>query len=232
MPPPCATTPEIGGSPDLAYQTYGRVSSRFGGRTGEGLKAINKSPELDRNRPKLAPGDGQLLVVFIEHCTARRPSESLKGSSEKYVRLAEEVEAEVGRVLEAWALDVVRNPKAGAAPCAFVNPADAPDYCGRVGDAQQSYFVQELPKSVLESLRRGHTVIDEAGYPARLTTYPRIGSFEVLFRVLEDGEVVEEGRVYSKLETRCWPSAKELVASLDEAAQLFLHHLQVRLSPT
>ena len=183
------------------YSQYGRVSSRFGGRVGEGLKLNREEPTQDQQRE--VPRDNHTLELYVEHCTAPRPTASLKGSTEAYTDLADALEATLKQRFSEWQLDFVENPSPEMAPYDFVKPSEAYSYHGRVGSPQQNYFVEDLCLMDRRALQNGERVLDKSTYPATIHSYPRLG----LLRCATELPRMRMGRCsMSKRSTQSWRS--------------------------
>ena len=133
---------------ELEYSAFGGISSRFGGRVGEGLSGISKALEKpDENMPRQSPKEVHAITLCIEHCTTHRPTLTLKGTPEAYTELAEKVEAAFKEQFgDDWTIDFTINPAPEKSPFPYVAPELAYSYHGRCGTAQQSFYVVDMPE--------------------------------------------------------------------------------------
>ena len=141
------------------------------------------------------------LIIEVEHCTSYRPTAVLKGSSEAYLEATERLDAAVSALV-------------ASKGCKYemrVNPI--------LRVTRSRRFTPDTPtaKMVAERQSAG-MLVPGLGGDREPQIYPRIGAFEVLYalEVIDTGEKIEVGSLYSKLQTRLWPNSAALVKVLGE----------------
>jgi len=162
--------------------------------------------DVDAEPERLSLQSHHELVVAVEFCVAPRPSKlgSLRGSSEKYVSMFDALQEP---------LDELRGE--GMVTLRKASPTEvmAATLAAVRGVVQAA--TPTRPASANARLRSGGPVDDVA---------PRIGSFEVLFTLINCQSGAKYGpiQVHSKLHTRRWPLFDKLRQRLDAHLQQFL----------
>lgn len=138
--------------------------------------------------------DDHVVEVAIEHCTAQRPSFSLKGSAAAY-------DEHVSSVMSALEDQFAAIANAGAIQLVLNSPA------GRAPQPRLTDSVPPIP-----------------GVRIRPATEwkPRIGSFEVAFALKSAGRTVGGAEVFSKLKTTKFPNPSKLAADVYARVQALL----------
>ncbi len=139
--------------------------------------------------------DRCVLVVSIEHCTAVRPTASLKGSAERYKWTAERLEELLRSMLpENVHLSLLIN------------------------NGKPSTMMSHRPPPVLPAGAERSTATREEN----VGTAPRIGAFEVEYRVVHGNKIIGRAPVFSKLNAGRWPNAnalaRDIVARLGQSS--------------
>ena len=146
------------------------------------------------------------LSVAVEYCVAARPSKlgSLRGSSEKYESMYDSLE---------MALDELRG--GGGISLRKASPSEVNAAANSASRGALPPVTPVRPKSA--AARLGSSVKPE-------DATPRIGSFEVLFTLVNchTGHTYGPMQVHSKLQTRQWPLMQKLRQRIDMHLQHFL----------
>lgn len=164
--------------------------------------AVSASPAQENwdkeDRPYMTPNPTSRLVVIVEHCTARRPHRSLKGSKEHYSELCSKLEQAFQEHFEEYwhgRTEFRINPHPKSSPHAFMETGKA------------LRFLQHYSHLIHQRIQAGAMVVDLAEYPPQLQVYPRIGSFEVTYSLQDNGhEVCCARRVFGERRRSCLPA--------------------------
>lgn len=217
------------------YSAYGKISSRFGGEDGEKLAEELTAADIGPDGPqtatakvKTAPNEDHKLVLYVERCTAPRPTTSLKGSLQRYEEACASLEYAFLEQFSdgAWSqeqLDFSPNPPPDKSPFTYLPAAEAAQYQGRLGTLAAPTYLQEMGATTHRALTEGRMIIDASIYPPQLVRYPRIGAFEVTYQLTDQGRPIAQKLVYSKLAVGVWPNMQALAKKIQQCVQLDLH---------
>ena len=211
------------------YSAYGKISSRFAAEdvaepTVDDMTVADFGK--DGKVPKQVPSDSATLTLYVEHCTAERPTWSLKGSKAKYEECHANLEAAFLEQFAEWsptALNYVNNPKPAQSPYVFLPPDKAVTYPGRINSFDAPCFVHELGEVTRNHLLDGTMVIDSSDFPPLLLKYPRIGALEVTYQLCESYRPIGQKLVFSKGATGKWPSTAKLMKQIALHVQMDLY---------
>ena len=217
------------------YEAYGKISSRFGADDGDQLAEELTAADIGPDGPnsasakvKTSPTATHRLTLFIERCTAPRPTTSLKGTTERYEDACSNLEA---AFLEKFAdgqwsaeqIDFSANPSPDKSPFTYLPAEEAARYTGRLGTLAAPTYLQEMGGTTRQALLQGRMVIDMGIYPPQLVKYPRIGALEVTYQLTDQGKPIGQKLAFSKLATGKWPNVQALMKKIHLYVMLDLH---------
>ena len=211
------------------YDAYGNISARFGLHDGDtAAEALMPADVASLPAAKVAPSASHSLCVFVECCTAKRPSGTLRGSAERYSDAHAALESAIldACIAASWTADqltILRNPHPAQSPYSFMPREEAAGYKGRVGTMESYYYLHELGESTREQLRTGAMVLDSSEFPPQLCKYPRIGALEVTYQLLEEDRVVAQRLIFSKLTVNKFPHPTSVAHGLVRRVQLDIY---------
>ena len=226
---PAAAEDEPDESEQPFYSAYGKISSRFGADANDEptVEDLTAADFREGGKvPKMAPSESTTLTLFVERCTAKRPTETLKGRSEKYDECQAALDAAFREHFADWnpsAIEIVSNPKPAQSPYVFLPPNQAFAYKGRVNSLDAPLFIHDLGPSTRQQLLDGTLVIDASDFPPQLLKYPRVGAFEVTYQLYDGYRPIAQKLVFSKLATNTWPSPAQLVKRIALHVQMDLY---------
>lgn len=226
---PAAAEDEPDESEQPFYSAYGKISSRFGADANDEptVEDLTAADFREGGKvPKIAPSESTTLTLFVERCTAKRPTETLKGRSEKYDECQATLDAAFREHFADWnpsAIEIVSNPKPAQSPYVFLPPNQAFAYKGRVNSLDAPLFIHDLGPSTRQQLLDGTLVIDASDFPPQLLKYPRVGAFEVTYQLYDGYRPIAQKLVFSKLATNTWPSPAQLVKRIALHVQMDLY---------
>ena len=210
------------------YNAFGKISSRFGDEDGavtaEEMSLFDVGPK--GSIPKQLPTNSNRLTLFVEYCTVKRPTPSLKGRTERYEEVADQLQALFNEHFSDWSasqVDFVRNPHPAKSPYAFLPPDEAARYPGRLNSHAAPCFLKDMGEPLHHQLRVGKMVIDSSEFPPQLLRYPRIGALEVTYQLCDGQTPLVQKILYSKLGSGRWPSCAALIRDLAAKVQLDLY---------
>ena len=226
---PAAAEDEPDESEQPFYSAYGKISSRFGADANDEptVEDLTAADFREGGKvPKMAPSESTTLTLYVERCTAKRPTETLKGRSEKYDECQAALDAAFREHFADWnpsAIEIVSNPKPAQSPYVFLPPNQAFAYKGRVNSLDAPLFIHDLGPSTRQQLLDGTLVIDASDFPPQLLKYPRVGAFEVTYQLYDGYRPIAQKLVFSKLATNTWPSPAQLVKRIALHVQMDLY---------
>ena len=226
---PAAAEDEPDESEQPFYSAYGKISSRFGADANDEptVEDLTAADFREGGKvPKMAPSESTTLTLYVERCTATRPTETLKGRSEKYDECQAALDAAFREHFADWnpsAIEIVSNPKPAQSPYVFLPPNQAFAYKGRVNSLDAPLFIHDLGPSTRQQLLDGTLVIDASDFPPQLLKYPRVGAFEVTYQLYDGYRPIAQKLVFSKLATNTWPSPAQLVKRIALHVQMDLY---------
>ena len=226
---PAAAEDEPDESEQPFYSAYGKISSRFGADANDEptVEDLTAADFREGGKvPKMAPSESTPLTLYVERCTATRPTETLKGRSEKYDECQAALDAAFREHFADWnpsAIEIVSNPKPAQSPYVFLPPNQAFAYKGRVNSLDAPLFIHDLGPSTRQQLLDGTLVIDASDFPPQLLKYPRVGAFEVTYQLYDGYRPIAQKLVFSKLATNTWPSPAQLVKRIALHVQMDLY---------
>ena len=172
------------------------------------------------------------LIIHVEHCLHTRPSRtgSLRGSAQMYMDQSQLLEAALKPLQGGGSVTVVANDRARAPDInsEVIQPAAAAaSSSSRPGSrpcSATSNRSSRLPASPLQPLWSEQRDSQCRSRHVALPPWPRIGAFEVAFTLYNRDLDQSYGPflVYSKLQSRLWPSPPKLYKNIHRQLQDFL----------
>lgn len=171
------------------------------------------------------------LVVVVEMCEAQRPSKlgSLKGTHEKYEEEYNKLQETFAELSGDGAIRYEKWQPGMATPVEGSSLAQsAPFEAGAGRSSRPQSASTTRPRSRPQSAAQGERLRRQllgVGAPAGDRVQPRIGAFEVSFKLVntQSGRIYGPIEVFSKISTGHWPgTASKLVQRVQKDLQVFL----------
>merc|ERR1711998_17795 len=215
-----------------------------------GLGVTERVMALSNNEEPLQLSKRHSLYIVIEHCNAERPSFSLRGDLSKYTDTYGELASQCESAFEPWkheeaVIEVLANSKPhkdcfqnGLEGISFTSqpplvspPNSRPGSAGSTMSALSGMSGKSAKTRMMEKMYPwGENYPDtprDGLFCDMKVIEPRIGAFEVAYMLYEDGRLLSERLLASKLATRKWPKTEFVAKTLFLAVQQDLQQAKV-----
>lgn len=178
--------------------------------------------DVDSEGPRrLEAREHHEIVIAVEYCTAVRPSSSLRGTTEKYEQMFSAIGSALSELSGEGEITVRKASPSEVEAAAIASNRREMQSRPTDGFSKTSTFYSRGAREVQVRPMSAHARLGHANSEPET---PRLGSFEVLFELVnrQSGQRYGPIQIHSKLLTRRWPLFDKLRQRLDVHLQEFL----------